>query len=248
MKHILAYSGGVASAFCISLVPEDAEIYFNDTRWEHPDLYRFNDDISNYYGRKIIVDSDGRTPEDVFFDQHMLGSNRTPICSRILKAERLQRYAEPGDTLYFGIMPDELPRAARIRTIYCGLGINTEFPMIRDNHAKANAFAFIEKAKIKVPYLYTKGFDHNNCSGGCVRAGKRNWARLWHTDRMTYEARSAVEARFNEKFKCHYSFLKDCTLEEFIPQIKKRSIYDFSDDGWKGECIGLCAIERSATT
>ena len=245
MSRILAYSGGVASAYCISLIPDADVIYFNDTKWEHPDLYRFNRDVERHFGVSITIDSDGRSPEQVFMDQHMLGNNRAPICSRILKAERLQKFAKPGDTLYFGIMLDELPRAARIRSIYSGLGIDTEFPMIRDDKAKDKAFDYFRDAGIEVPYLYRIGFDHNNCSGGCVRAGKRSWARLYQFDRATYEDRSRVEREFNEKFNCHYSFIKDCTLEEFKAQIIKRpNIYQFDDDGWQGECIGMCAVGR----
>jgi 3'-phosphoadenosine 5'-phosphosulfate sulfotransferase (PAPS reductase)/FAD synthetase len=245
-RSIVAYSGGIASAYCIGLCP-GAEVYFNDTLWEHDDLYRFNNDVARDFGVVITSDSDGRDCEQIFNDEHILGSNRVPVCSRILKAERLQRYAHAGDTIYFGIMPDELPRAARIRTIYTSLGINTEFPMIRNENAKADAFNYFDRAGIKKPYLYTKGFAHNNCSGGCVRGGKRNWARLWHSDKATYQARSDCEQRFNERFKTHYSFLRDCTLEELVPQIKRRRIYDFSDDGWQGECIGLCAVEKEVT-
>jgi 3'-phosphoadenosine 5'-phosphosulfate sulfotransferase (PAPS reductase)/FAD synthetase len=244
-KRIIAYSGGIASAYCISLV-KDAEVYFNDTKWEHDDLYRFNKDVEKHYGINIVNDSDGRSPEQVFNDEHMLGNNRAPICSRVLKAQRLQRYAKPGDTIYFGIMPDELPRAARIRTIYTALGVNTEFPMLTNNTAKSDAFLYFERNHIKKPHLYNVGFEHNNCSGGCVRAGKKSWARLFHTDKVTYEKRSKVESDFNCKFKCHYSFIKGCTLEEFKEQIPKKQLYQFDDDGWQGECIGLCAIEKSA--
>jgi len=245
VRKIVAYSGGIASAYCVSLVPDLDVVYFNDTKWEHEDLYRFNHDVERHFGCVITNDSDGRTPEEVFMDQHMLGNNRAPICSRVLKADRLQKFAKPGDTIYFGIMPDELHRAARIRSIYTGLGINTEFPMIRDDKAKEGAFAYWKNAGIKEPWLYRIGFDHNNCSGGCVRAGKRSWARCYQYNRATYEDRSRVEQEFNARFRVHYSFLKDCTLEEFKTQIAKRpNLYQYDDNGWQGECIGLCAVER----
>ena len=243
MRRILAYSGGIASAYCISLVEPDV-VYFNDTRWEHEDLYRFNNDVENLYGIKLVHDNDGRNPEEVFMAQHMLGNNRAPICSRVLKAERLQRYAKPGDTIYFGIMPDELNRAARIRAIYSELGINTEFPMLRNDKAKSEAFNFFYQRRVKRPYLYNIGFEHNNCSGGCVRAGKRSWARCYRFLPEVYESRSLVEQRFNLMMGGNYSFIKGCTLEEFKEQIKRRDIYQFDDDGWQGECIGMCAVER----
>jgi len=245
MRHIVAYSGGIASAHVIALVPHIDEVYFNDTRWEHEDLYRFNLDVEKHFGIKLTEDSDGRDPEQVFNDEHCLGSNRIPLCSRILKGERLQKHAKPGDTLYFGIMPDEINRAGRIRAIYNDLGVNTEFPLITANVSKQESFKYWADAGVRKPWLYAQGFEHNNCSGGCVRAGKRSWARLYHTDPVTYQKRSDVEQRFNEKFKCNYSYIRDCTLEEFVLQIKKRRIYQFDDDGWDGECIGLCAWTKS---
>jgi len=241
MRHILAYSGGIASAYCIKVIPHLDIVYFNDTKWEHPDLYRFNRDIEKHFCMQITEDSDGRDPEQLAFDRHGLPSNRMPFCSVTLKAQRLQRFAKCGDTLYFGILDDELPRAARIRTIYAERGVMTEFPLIQIPNAKQQAFDYFESVGIEKPMLYKMGFDHNNCSGGCVRAGKRSWARLWHLDPETYEKRAAVERRFNEHFGTHYSFIRDCTLDEFVPQIKKRKIYQFDDDGWQGDCIGLCS-------
>ncbi len=87
-RHIVAISGGIASAWVANWVREniDGEIiyYFNDTKWEHPDLYRFLGDIEKALGIKITSDDNGKSPEEIFYEKRMLGSNRTPICSRIL--------------------------------------------------------------------------------------------------------------------------------------------------------------------
>lgn len=69
MSIIVALSGGKASAWCANYVlthyaKEEVVLYFNDTRWEHKDLYRFLDDLSIYFDHPIVFDSDGRSPKD----------------------------------------------------------------------------------------------------------------------------------------------------------------------------------------
>jgi len=41
-----------------------------------------------------------------------------PFCSRILKAERLQKFVKNGDILIFGIDKNESKRAKRIEQVY----------------------------------------------------------------------------------------------------------------------------------
>ena len=181
-RIIVALSGGKASAMCAKLIfdkyPKDRIIlYFNDTKWEHPDLYRFLDDLSKYFNHKIIIDSDGRTPEQLFYDIRFLGSNRVPICSRILKAERLQKFRQNGDILVFGIGKEEKHRAIRLTQRYQLLGVKTnifnklEFPLIENNITDDDIISFFNSTGIELSKLYQLGFKHNNCYGGCVRAG-----------------------------------------------------------------------------
>ncbi|MFM6395675.1 MAG: phosphoadenosine phosphosulfate reductase family protein, partial [Planktothrix sp.] len=68
MSIIVALSGGKASAYCADYAlnnfpKKDVILYFNDTKWEHPDLYRFLNDLSKYWDKEITYDSDGRSPE-----------------------------------------------------------------------------------------------------------------------------------------------------------------------------------------
>lgn len=57
--------------------------------------------------------------------------------------------------------------------------------------------AWWEERGITVPEAYRKGLGHNNCSGGCVRAGLRHWARLLQIRPEVYKAREHMEERFN---------------------------------------------------
>jgi len=108
MRVIVALSGGKASAWCANWAfqnydKKDIVLYFNDTKWEHVDLYRFLDDLSKYFDHPILYDSDGRNPEQLFNDQHAIANNRMPFCSRVLKAERLHNFYNDGDAIIFGI-------------------------------------------------------------------------------------------------------------------------------------------------
>ena len=255
-RHIVCLSGGVASAVVAKWVKENIKeeivYYFNDVKWEHPDLYRFNRDLEKELDIKIFVDSDGRNPEQVFYDQKMLGSNRTPLCSKVLKAERLQTFVKAGDTLYFGIDESEIHRAARITPIYERFGCKCVFPMIDNNISKEQAFQTIKDLGIELPQMYKDGFEHNNCYGGCVRAGQKQWKLLLRLYPDVYAERERVEKEFsdwNNKRRSEkdpnykpreYSYMKDITLTEFRELIEKQPELDFFDNEWQGECIGIC--------
>jgi hypothetical protein len=249
MKHIVALSGGVASAwvadYVVKKINRDAVLYFNDTKWEDKDLYRFLDDIAAYLGKEIYYDSDGRDPEQVFYDQNFLANNRVPLCSRILKAERLQKYAEPGDILYFGIDASEAHRAVRISAIYEQRGIECRFPLIEERVFKPQMFQWLESIGIEMPRMYRLGFEHNNCSGGCVRSGKRQWLRLLRTLPEVYAERERVEEEFSHLAGKPQHFMKDMSLkqlrEEYEATADGEQFLDmFDGNDTVSECIGIC--------
>ena len=243
-RHIVCISGGVASAWVAKWVSEhiagEVIYYYNDTKWEHADLYRFLDDIQRVLDIKITSDTDGRNPEEVFYYKRMLGSNRTPMCSRILKAERLQKFVNKGDTLYFGIDPGELNRAARIAPIYERLGCSVKFPLIDNMVYRAEMFQSIRHMGIEIPQMYKDGFTHNNCAGGCVRAGKKQWVALFGKYPEVYTDRERVEREFSEFIGKPYTYMKDLSLIELRKQIEDQMTFDFGDDEWQGECMGIC--------
>jgi len=254
MSVIVAISGGKASAWCADWAlkqypKEEVILYFNDTKWEHADLYRFLDDLSKYFNHPITIDSDGRSPEELFYDNRALANNRMPFCSRILKAERLQMFYKDGDTLVFGIGADEPHRANRIVGVYQTVAVKTgkwpklTFPLIRENTTKQQIDDFLKAANIQEPLLYRLGFLHNNCSGGCVRAGKKHWKLLYEKLPEVYAERERVEREMREYLGKDISFFKDETLEAFRGRIERgelSSYYD-TDDEKETECIGICS-------
>jgi 3'-phosphoadenosine 5'-phosphosulfate sulfotransferase (PAPS reductase)/FAD synthetase len=254
-RIIVALSGGLASGWCahwaIHHYPKDQVIfYFNDTRWEHPDLYRFLDDLSRALDHPILNDSDGRSVDDLFFDQRALANNRMPFCSRILKAERLKKFFNDGDTIIFGISPYEAHRAQRIVKSYYELGktknkwAKIQFPLISHNVSKADILKLYADLNIEIPELYKLGFAHNNCSGGCVRSGKRQWIHLFKTLPDVYKKREETEIKISEYIGKKVTFLKDTSLSDLREKTQNQMNIDFDDDQIVTECIGICSTEN----
>jgi 3'-phosphoadenosine 5'-phosphosulfate sulfotransferase (PAPS reductase)/FAD synthetase len=253
-RVIVTVSGGKASAWCADWVlrhyrPEDVVLYFNDTGWEHPDLWRFLKDLAKYLNHEIVCDSDGRTPEDLCYDESALPNNRMPFCSKILKAKRLQRFYRDGDVLLFGIGQDEVQRAHRLVGVYqvvatkTGKACRLQFPLIHERVDKAQVNTFLRDAGLVEPLLYQLGFLHNNCSGGCVRAGKKHWKLLYEKLPEVYADRERVEREVRAHLDKDVSFFKDETLEEFRGRIVRgelSSFYDVDEEG-ETECIGVCS-------
>jgi len=244
--NIATLSGGIMSFYTAYLSiqkygKENVLLYFNDTKWEHPDLYRFLNDIQSFLGKEIYIDTDGRTPEQVFFDEHFLGCNRVPICSRVLKAERLQKFYKDGDNLIFGIGLEEQHRRQRIiaayQTVYAKTGkfCTLEFPLIQQEIPRNKIDDWFKQTGIIMPELYRLGFEHNNCSGGCVRQGIKQWRKLLALLPEVYHERETLEKQFREKHG-DYHYLKDITLE----QLRLDNEYDSQEELFSGECIGVC--------
>lgn len=244
--NISTLSGGIMSFYTAYLAiqkygKENVLLYFNDTKWEHPDLYRFLSDIENYIDKEIFFDSDGRTPDQVFFDNHFLGCNRVPLCSRVLKAERLQKYYKDGDNLIFGIGIEEQHRRERIVAAYqivyakTGKFCTLEFPIIEQKIPRYKIDEWFTQTGIKMSELYRLGFEHNNCSGGCVRQGKKQWLKLLAFLPDVYHEREMLEENFRAKFG-KGSYIKDMTLKE----LRENKICTDDLDLFDGECIGVC--------
>jgi len=255
MSVIVAISGGKASAWCADWAlrtypKKDVILYFNDTKWEHPDLYRFLDDLENYFGHSITIDSDGRTPEELFYDNHALANNRMPFCSRILKAERLQAFYQDGDILIFGISKNETHRAQRLVQVYNTIAEKKNkrpvlrFPLIAEQTTKEQIDFFLGEANIEIPELYKLGFQHNNCSGGCVRAGKKQWKLLYEKLPAVYADRERVEEDLREYLGKDIHFFKDETLREFRGRIERKELSAYYNDKEENdtECIGICSM------
>jgi len=187
MRHVVMYSGGLGSWGAAWQVRERhrAEIVtllFADTLIEDADLYRFLHEGARAVGCVVTTITEGRTPWEVFRDVKFLGNTRVDPCSRVLKREPLRCWLEdncdPDDTtVYLGMDYTEIHRYERARGYWAPWRV--EAPLCEPPYPTK---AMIEKVLagrfVNPPRLYTEGFPHNNCGGGCVKAGQGQFIHL----------------------------------------------------------------------
>lgn len=174
---------------------------------EHPDTWRMIEWLENKTGIQVqkitytpkneretvgkfykIIDDINEAYDvwDLFFEQKMMGSTMFDICSSKLKRDVLRHYmkdhAKKGDYMHVGITHDEKRRLNAIVANWSRQGIRIKADLVQslryETRTKAQRCA---DAMGFVPELYALDFAHNNCGGGCVKAGKKYWARLlWY--------------------------------------------------------------------
>lgn len=131
--------------------------------------------------------ADGRTPWEVFRDRRFLGQARTAHCSQELKQSVadawIVAHCDPtSTTLYVGIDWMEEHRFVRLRERAGAEGWDYRAPLCEPPvHVKEDGLARLKQVGIAAPRLYALGFSHNNCGGGCVRAGIGHFAHLYRT-------------------------------------------------------------------
>lgn len=217
MKHLISLSGGIGSYFTLKRViekginKEDIECIFCDTLNENGDLYRFLDDIERKFEIKITRLCTGETPYTLAWKQNFLYNSRVASCSKKLKSKPFKEYIKKYDpkdiTLYFGIDFTESHRTEAIIKNYTP--IKCEFPLCEKPYMyKYEMLSELKSDGILKPYLYEKGFSHNNCNGMCVKAGIGHYKLLLETDRNKYLEIENFEQRIREKIGKDVSILK----------------------------------------
>ncbi|MBB2749246.1 UNVERIFIED_ORG: hypothetical protein FHR35_009159 [Microbispora rosea subsp. rosea] len=172
MRHVIQMSGGIGSFWAAVRVAEcygtdDMVLLFADTLVEHPDLYRFLGQASEHLDLTPVIVQDGRTPFEVFFDEHFLGNSRLAPCSKRLKQIPCKKWLEANcdpaqTTIYVGIDDGEQRRMPGVVKGWDGWQV--KFPMGDEPHwDKAKMLAECEALGITVPMLYRLGYEHNNC-------------------------------------------------------------------------------------
>lgn len=197
MRYVVSLSGGKASAVAaeraIARYGRGAvDLFFADTSWEDEDLYRFLDDCLARWGGDLIRHTDGRTPLQVFEDQHIIPTQRIAPCTFKLKIAPFRRWltAQPKPlTVLLGLDWRERHRLDAPRRNYGALaGVAVDFPLLWTPLEYRPYGDVVRSWGIAEPRMYAQGFPHNNCGGRCVKQGQGEWLRL----------REAFPARFAE--------------------------------------------------
>lgn len=184
--NVVLFSGGVASwgaARRLADNGEDMVLLFTDTKTEDADLYRFLEEAAADIGAPLVKVADGRDIWQVFRDERYLGNTRADPCSRILKRELARKWVEanaPDSPIVLGYDWTELHRHERAVAAWAPRAVMS--PLTEPPYRlRAHLFADLESRGILPPRLYGYGFEHNNCGGGCVKAGVTHFLRLLDT-------------------------------------------------------------------
>jgi 3'-phosphoadenosine 5'-phosphosulfate sulfotransferase (PAPS reductase)/FAD synthetase len=242
--HVAMYSGGASSAYVAyhmvnTYGKDNCLLFFTNTLWEHEDNYRFMHEVADYLGLDITYRTDGRTPEQVFYDYRFMGNSRLAKCSEELKVKQTLIFLEElrsdhglEPILYFGIGRHEQHRAVNLKSFYEHYPlepVETRFPLISTFREEIDAKAIIEqKWGIKLPIMYELGFSHANCGGRCVRGGLQHYAQLLQIWPDVYKEQEEMEEQFRQHFDKDVSILKrnggPYTLREYRELLEKEGI------------------------
>lgn len=229
---------------------------FADTLIEDDSLYTFLADQESYFDIKIERVADGRTPFDIWMDVGVITArNGYAPCSEILKREQIIKWRRDnadtlGDhTLVFGMDWSEVARMQKLAKLYYPTPVS--FPLAeRPYLEKCDIAAKLDSLGIAIPTLYSDGFSHNNCGGGCVKAGQAHFALLLKKRPSTYAKWEAAEEAFCEKIGKTVSILADergagprrpLPLREFRLMIERGERYNKLD--WGG-CGCFAPVEQ----
>lgn len=215
--YVVQFSGGAAS-YCAAKRAisrhgkENVVLLFCDTLTEDRDTYRFLNDAARHFRIMLNTIADGRDIWQVFKDERFLGNSKIDPCSKILKRELaskwMNRHYTPENAVrILGYSWDEQHRHDETSEA-CAPWI-CESPMLeRPLMDKNEMLAEIRSDGIEPPILYSKGAPHNNCGGGCVKAGQAHWAWLLKTIPEEYAKWEANEEMMRQYLQKNVSIIK----------------------------------------
>lgn len=207
-KYIVMFSSGITSWYAArrlvdsGVSPADILLLFADTKIEDEDNYRFLEDAKNDIGSRLEIVADGRTPWETFKDGRFIANSRVDICSRVLKREVIAKWlkvnaAPAQQKLVYGMSWDEAHRIERVSERWkpweCLFPLN-EAPYL----TKKQVFDLARERNLKRPRLYDLGFEHANCGGFCVKAGKSHFVKLLQVMPERYLEHEEREREFRQ--------------------------------------------------
>jgi len=265
MKHVVMFSGGIGSWAAAKLVAkehgtENLYLVFTDVKGkaesphigEDEDTYRFIEDAVKNVGGHYIYLNEGRDIWEVFKDKKFLGTSRLAHCSFQLKQIPARKWLEancdPAETvIYLGIDWTETHRLPAIERNY--LPYIAKAPLTNPPYMDKEAMiSWAQSEGLKTPRLYDLGFSHNNCGGGCVKAGQAQWKKLYNLMPERFMVWEQKEQEMQEYLGRPVAILKETQngLTRPLPLIELRRRIDSApqliDDSDIGGCG--CFVDR----
>jgi hypothetical protein len=160
---------------------------------EHPDNMRFLRDCEQWFGVPILILQNqkyGGSIYEVFRRDRFIASKDGAPCTKRLKKEVGEKFAEVGDVDVFGFTVEEQNRLDRM--IDANANVRPLAPLIDGGLHKGECLAILARARIELPVMYRMGYDHNNCIG-CVKAGAWYWNKIRVDFPETFARMSALE-------------------------------------------------------
>ena len=256
MQHIVMFSGGISSYETARRVkeavddPADITLLFADTLIESAELYIFRDAVAVHLNLQLEVLADGRTPFEIFRDERYLGNTQADPCSKILKRQLLAKWVEDNcdpdnTTLYYGFDWTEQPRIDRL--VERRAPWRCAFPLAEPPlEFKAQWVDRAYDAGLPVTSAYKHQFSHDNCGGGCIKAGQAHWAKLLQVRPKVFALWEREEQRMRDYLEKDVSILRDRSGGEVKPMTlgrlrqrleQDRGAFDHQDWG-SCSCMG----------
>lgn len=253
-NRIVMYSGGKGSFAVADYVkthyPDDnILLYFTDTKWEHPDLYRFLYEGADALELPLLIHADGRDPVQLMFENRVLFNSRIGQCSIVLKAGVSSDYIRKGKVpneekwfnkeylksddildepiLYFGIDWTEEHRSHAIKKNWAPYQV--ELPLIDNTIDEDEVLA---KYSIKQPRLYELGFQHNNCFGRCVKAGQGHFKNL-HAKLPEVFQKTKEQEHYLRVFVSMWHGIKDIEEDLHFTKEDKKALQEELDAAYR---------------
>lgn len=225
------FSGGIGSWAAAKRVAQqhgtdDLYLVFADVKGnsesphigEDEDTYRFIEDAVANIGGHYVYLNDGRNIWQVFEQQRFLGNSRIASCSKFLKQKPAREWLESNYSadeciVYVGIDWSETHRLPAIEKNY--LPYRAVAPLCEPPYLdKAQLLAWARSEGLQTPRLYDLGFSHNNCGGGCVRAGQAQFKRLYEVMPERFEVWMQHEEKMRAYLGKDVSILKEVKAGE----------------------------------
>lgn len=143
--------------------------------------------LQKYYPN-FIYDPASTSLHELFIKRKFMANSRVDICSQVLKREQSSKFIKKHffaelTSVAVGIGMWESHRLDKARPNWSPYDLISPYAnFLLDD----NIYDCTKTLDLELPYLYTIGASHNNCSGFCVKAGLAHYRQLLKNDRDLY--------------------------------------------------------------